>query len=497
MVVRFPHEEHGESQPEGDEGGAEQEGAGAQPVVGGNVAGGQCCCGDAEVSRGFVEAHGQSAPVRADEVHFHHHGGGPGQSLADAEDDVGCDDPSPGWSEDEQQGHGDGDQPAGDQHGFAPVPVGEGAGKVVGAGLGQTEGQDVGQRARVQIQMEHLVSQQWQDRALLAEGAADQSVDGNEQHELSEVLSQAQRDGSAGSFHRPVSRPRPVACIQSAGPPSRTATPVRPARCRMLAALMARSPCPHMTTSGPAGSSARWSASSPSSRFRAPTTWPAAYSEAWRMSTRAAEASVPETRRPASISDPVAAAAEFLHAGKPPSSSPARASKPTFAAAQTMSSGSWSGLRTMMTGRSESASQPSHVANTGRNAIDREPGMCPAAKSTGWRASTICAPCSWSSITWSTDNGRSAGVVPSRTGPCRLISPRWSKYGGVAAQTGQEHGDERVLVTGGQVGVGGFLRADAAGALGSGWGRTEGPRAVRGVDPVSYTHLTLPTILRV
>src|SRR5450759_4373088 len=77
--------------------------------------------------------------------------------------------------------------------------------------------------------MENLVSQQWQDRALLAERAADQSVDGNEQHELSDVLSQAQRDGSAGSFHRPVSKPPPAACrIQSAGPRSRTATSVRP-----------------------------------------------------------------------------------------------------------------------------------------------------------------------------------------------------------------------------------------------------------------------------
>src|SRR5665647_1832308 len=76
--------------------------------------------------------------------------------------------------------------------------------------------------------MEHLVSQQWQDRSLLAEGAADQSVDGNEQHELGDVLSQAQRDGGAGSFHLLVSRPRSAACIQSTGPLSRTATSVPP-----------------------------------------------------------------------------------------------------------------------------------------------------------------------------------------------------------------------------------------------------------------------------
>ena len=82
-------------------------------------------------------------PRRAgpDQVDLHDDGGGPGQALVDAEQHVGGDDPSPGRGPDQQQRHGKADQPARDEDGFAAEAVGQGAGEVVGGGLGDAEGE--------------------------------------------------------------------------------------------------------------------------------------------------------------------------------------------------------------------------------------------------------------------------------------------------------------------------------------------------------------------
>ncbi len=257
VVPGFFHRKDGQAQAQRDVGGAEQERPGAQSVVGGDVAGGQRGPGDAEVAGSFVQAHGQTAPGRADEVHLHDHGGGPRQALADAEDHVGGDDPAPGGSEDQQQRHGDGDQPAGNQHGFAAVAVREGAREVVGAGLGEAEGQYVGQGRRIEVQVEDLSRQQRQDGAFLPEGASNKRVDGDQEHELGDVLPEAQSNGGPGAgfpgggvvaahlaaaMPVPVSTSWPAADAQSAGPPLKTAMPVRPDAARMLAPPMARSP---------------------------------------------------------------------------------------------------------------------------------------------------------------------------------------------------------------------------------------------------------------
>src|SRR6266508_1584656 len=72
---------------------------GAEGAVGGGGA------GDGEVAGGLVETHGQAAAVRAGEVDFHDDGGGPGQALVDAEQDVGGDDPGPRRRPDDHEGY--------------------------------------------------------------------------------------------------------------------------------------------------------------------------------------------------------------------------------------------------------------------------------------------------------------------------------------------------------------------------------------------------------
>ncbi len=96
-------------------------------------------------------------------------------------------------------GTGKRDQPAGDQDGLAAEPVGQGAGEVVGGRLGGAEGEDERQRRGVGGEAEHGVGEQRQHGAFLAEHAADEGVDRDEQAELGEVGPQPepQRAGRA------------------------------------------------------------------------------------------------------------------------------------------------------------------------------------------------------------------------------------------------------------------------------------------------------------
>jgi len=158
--------------------------------VGGDVAGEQCGQCEGQVAGGLVEAHGQASAAGADQVDLHDDRGGPGQALADAEQDVGGHDDPPLGCPDEEQGDGYGDQPAGDEDGLAAVAFRPGAGQVVGERLGQAEREDVGQGRGVGVEAEHVGGQQRQDGAFLAEHPADQRVDGNEQRELGQIGAQ-------------------------------------------------------------------------------------------------------------------------------------------------------------------------------------------------------------------------------------------------------------------------------------------------------------------
>src|SRR6266542_4258245 len=90
---------------EGGVGEGEHERCRPQPVLRGEGAGGGGGAGDGEVAGGLVETHGQAAAVRAGEVDFHDDGGGPGQALVDAEQDVGGDDPGPRRRPDDHEGY--------------------------------------------------------------------------------------------------------------------------------------------------------------------------------------------------------------------------------------------------------------------------------------------------------------------------------------------------------------------------------------------------------
>ena len=172
------------------------------------------------------------------------------------EQHVGGDDPAPARCPDQQQRHGQRDEPADDQDRLAAEAVRQGAGEVVGGRLGCAEGEDERQSAGVGAEPELALGEQRQDGAFLAEHPADERVDRDEQAELGEVRSQPQLQAgraSCGGLHGSVSSVRPVARPQSSGPPRNTATSWCPARSSRLAAPAARSPWPHITTTGSSG----------------------------------------------------------------------------------------------------------------------------------------------------------------------------------------------------------------------------------------------------
>lgn len=194
VVAGFPDEHGREDQREDRVAESEQERRGAQSVLFGEHPGQERGDRDCSVACGLVQSHGQSALTGADQVDLHHHCGRPGQALVDAEQNVGEDDPAPGRCPDDQQRHGKGEQPSGDEDGFAAEPIGERASEVVGSRLGDAERCDVGEYERVPGQVEGAFGQQGQDRLLLAHHPADQRVHGYEQDELRRVLAQPQTD---------------------------------------------------------------------------------------------------------------------------------------------------------------------------------------------------------------------------------------------------------------------------------------------------------------
>jgi hypothetical protein len=186
------YQQRGQAKAKAGVGQAEEERLGAQPGPGGDEPGEVGGEGDRQVAGGLVQAHRQATAARAGQVDLHDHRGRPAQPLVDPEQHVGGHHPAPGGRPDEQQRHRKADQPAGHQHRFAAVAVGEGAGQEVGDRLGQPECDDVGERGGDRGQPEDLGGEQRQQAALLADHATDQRVDADQQAELGQVGPQAE-----------------------------------------------------------------------------------------------------------------------------------------------------------------------------------------------------------------------------------------------------------------------------------------------------------------
>ena len=131
------------------------------------------------------------------------------------------DHPAPGRGEDQDEGHREADEPPGDEHGLAAVAIGERPGEEVRDRLHGAEGEDERQGGGERGDAERLVGEQREHGALLADHAADERVDADEQRELAEVLAQPEADDGRAS-PRSSGRCRgipPSRLAQSSGPP--------------------------------------------------------------------------------------------------------------------------------------------------------------------------------------------------------------------------------------------------------------------------------------
>jgi hypothetical protein len=150
--------------------------------------------GDADggVPGGLVESHRQPTLAWPDEVDLHVDRHGPRQPLIDSQQDVGGDDHPPRRRVGQQERDRQPDDPARHEDRSAGEAVGEHPRGEVGARLDQPERDDERERHQLRGEAELLGADQRQDRALQADHAADEEVDGDEQRELRPVLPQPQ-----------------------------------------------------------------------------------------------------------------------------------------------------------------------------------------------------------------------------------------------------------------------------------------------------------------
>jgi len=190
MPVRLAHEEQRQQQACQGKPDAEQKWLGPQCIRGGEVASRDSCQGDRDVSCRFIDAHGQPTPRRSHQVNLHNDGGGPTQALVDAQQHIGEDHPSPGRSKDDEERHGQPNQPADHQHPLAPDAITESAREEVGSRFHDAEAHDEGKDRRRGNQAEDTLPEQWHDAALKAHHAANKGIDDDQQRELLPVGTQ-------------------------------------------------------------------------------------------------------------------------------------------------------------------------------------------------------------------------------------------------------------------------------------------------------------------
>src|SRR5690348_10729731 len=112
MLARVADQQKGKYRAEDRIANAKIERCGAQAVVGSDVTGEKRRYAYGKVSSKFIEAHRQAAGFRPNQIDFHNHGHRPGESLIDAEQRVGGNDPFPTRCPHHHEWHRQPEQPA-------------------------------------------------------------------------------------------------------------------------------------------------------------------------------------------------------------------------------------------------------------------------------------------------------------------------------------------------------------------------------------------------
>ena len=219
------------ARPHGDERDTQVKWLWTQPVDRRDVTRGERGAAHGEVACELVEAHREATPLGAGEVDLHDDRGRPRESLADAKQDVGGEDPIPRRRPHEEEWNGHGDQPPRDKNDLAAEAVGEAPRGVVGQRLGHAEHDNEGQDGRARSKVKLLLGNSGENRALQPHHGADKTVDDHEERELREVCADAEPRRRAhaawprlsrttSSISAGVARASPTSCSTNASTPS-------------------------------------------------------------------------------------------------------------------------------------------------------------------------------------------------------------------------------------------------------------------------------------
>ena len=201
MPARVADEEYRQEEPGYGEDNTQVDRLWSQRVGRRQVAGGERRQRNCDVTGELVEAHGQPAPRRPDQVDLHDHRGRPAQTLVDAQQHVWHDDPAPGRRKYDQQRHGQPDHPPSYQDLLAADSIAHPPGEQVRQRLRHTKGDDERKDGRARGQEKVMFGEQRQHSPLNANHAADEGVDDHQQRELLPVRAQAQAEAVGRLAH--------------------------------------------------------------------------------------------------------------------------------------------------------------------------------------------------------------------------------------------------------------------------------------------------------
>ena len=153
ILFSFPDQEHGQAKSDRHEANAQIKRLWPQAPCTGDVA---CCQGSSgyrEIAGELIESHCCTTIVRSRQIDLHNDGGRPGQALADTEQEVSNDHPTPGRCPHEHERHGNRDDPASDQYCLAAIYVRKSTGEIIGQCFADAKNGDEGEYCRPRASM--------------------------------------------------------------------------------------------------------------------------------------------------------------------------------------------------------------------------------------------------------------------------------------------------------------------------------------------------------
>src|SRR6516165_7563035 len=177
--------------------------------MGGDVAGEKSRHAYSKVAGKFIEAHRQTPRFGADQIDLHDNGHRPRETLVDAEQRVGGDNPFPTWCPHHHKRHWQSEQPTDNEHAFTAPDVSKMTRDKIGKRFDYAEANNERDDQRRRSNLKFLRANQRHDGPFKTDHAADERIDQNKERELPPVGTQAKANtrNNVASHHSAATRP--------------------------------------------------------------------------------------------------------------------------------------------------------------------------------------------------------------------------------------------------------------------------------------------------